>query len=274
MPPDVDFEDPRENPPPLPRPSPQEIAFLRGWICVPPSKPDSAPKTAGATADLDLEVHPRRPDQPGNLLPVHAVFHAHAPDNAGRQRGPAPDLPSRPLEADQQPLVEPEDQGTNPDRPGPDHPADRPPRLPGTKDPGVDPTATPTEAAAKAIEELTACRLPLVRADWFVYAASSTVASRGAPASRLDRGPRIEARRRRLGQHQSRQGGPGRVQRLGRLPEQPADRAPRVDQRRLLAKPMPTSRAADRKNLFTLGLPVPVRLRLRRQEIVRPAPMV
>src|SRR5438445_29932 len=32
MPPELDFEDQRENPPPLPRPTPAEIATLRGWI--------------------------------------------------------------------------------------------------------------------------------------------------------------------------------------------------------------------------------------------------
>jgi hypothetical protein len=54
MPPEIDLEDQAENPPALPRPGPKEITLLRDWIKA--GAPVSAPKTAGRKflADADF----------------------------------------------------------------------------------------------------------------------------------------------------------------------------------------------------------------------------
>jgi hypothetical protein len=55
MPPEVDFEDQAENPPPLPRPKPQEVAVLRSWIQA--GAIDTAPKAAAERRFIsDLEI--------------------------------------------------------------------------------------------------------------------------------------------------------------------------------------------------------------------------
>src|SRR5262249_39694792 len=114
-------------PPPgeQPRPSADDVAVLKKWIEA--GAPGSEPTTnrARITGD-DANAFPRpRTHAPPPRPPLPAVLHPHPPVQRRAQRRGTPDLPQRPGQARQQPVVEPADHRSRRGRSAPHRAAGR-----------------------------------------------------------------------------------------------------------------------------------------------------
>jgi hypothetical protein len=180
MPPEVDFEDEAENPTPLPRPTPEEIAILRGWIK--DGAIDSTPKTAPRRFISDLDVLRFIADDLRKINPRERRFAryftlthlANAGDNEDQLQTYRHGLSK---------LVNSLSWNRKIKVPTPIDPARTVLRIDlrdylwddGTWRSILDRYQYGLRyegSAATPVYEMTSCDLPMVRADWFVYAAS------------------------------------------------------------------------------------------------------